>query len=232
MTPRDSVRAVAHVGSVNVAACAVRIPTKRQRSGIGKMPVDGPVTVRAPGVERGGPGSGLVGDVIGDSRHHGGTDQAVYAYSRERLDDWERQLGRPLRDGMFGENLTTSGLDVDGAVLGERWQIGDEVELQVTVPRIPCATFRGWMNEPGWVKRFAAAGLPGAYLRVLTGGEIMAGDAIDVIHRPAHGVSVALTFRALLNRPDLLRDVAAAGDDLTDELRSMVAAGRTFRLEA
>ena len=74
--------------------------------------------VRAPGPMHGGLGSGLVGDTIGNQKLHGGDDQAVYAYAREDLDAWEIQLQRTLNNGMFGENLTTSGIDVTGARIG------------------------------------------------------------------------------------------------------------------
>ena len=93
--------------------------------------------MRAPGPKRGGLGSGLVGDFIGDTRHHGGDGQAVYAFAREDLDRWEQRLDRELPNGFFGENLTTVGLDLAEARIGERWRIGDEVVLQVTSPRIP-----------------------------------------------------------------------------------------------
>ena len=108
-------------------------------------------------------------------RHHGGDYQAVYAFAREELDWWAAQLGRELPDGMFGENLTTSGLDVDGALIGERWAVGDEVVLEVCGPRIPCATFAARMGERGWVKRFTDVGRTGAYLSVVTGGTVRPG---------------------------------------------------------
>ena len=86
-------------------------------------------------------------------RNHGGPDQAVYAYAREDL-DLEAELGRPLENGVFGENLTTEGLDVNGALIGERWRIGPDVILEVSRPRIPCGTFQGWMAQGDWIKRF------------------------------------------------------------------------------
>jgi MOSC domain-containing protein YiiM len=223
---------VASVVSVNLADRVERVSYTRVPTGIGKVAADGPVQVREPGRKRGGLGSGLVGDVIGDERHHGGTDQAVYTYAREGLDEWASELGRPLRHGMFGENLTTAGLDVDGALVGERWRVGSSLVLQVTGPRIPCATFRGWMGERRWVKRFVDAGRPGAYLRVVTGGPVSAGDRIEVVHRPHQGVTVSLAFRALIREPVLLPELAAAGDDLTDELQRMVGSGGTFRLDS
>ena len=195
-------------------------PWKGHKStGIGKRPVDGSVEVRAPGPKRGGLGSGLVGDFIGDGKHHGGDSQAVYAFQREDLDYWQERLGRELPNGHFGENLTTIGLEVNEARLGERWRVGDQVVLRVATPRIPCATFRGWMGEVGWAKTFTAVGRAGAYLSVVTPGFISAKDPIEVIHRPAHDVTVAMAFRATTTERDLLPRLLEAGDDLDPELR-------------
>jgi MOSC domain-containing protein YiiM len=166
-------------------------------TGIDKRPVSGPVEVSAPGMKDGGAGSGLAGDRIGDHHSHGGDDQAVYAYAREDLDRWERELGRTLTSGSFGENLTTVDLDVNGALIGEQWRIGGDVILEVTSPRVPCSTFRGWMGIAGWLKLFAAAGIPGAYLRVVAPGSVSAGDEIVVVERPTHGVTIAAMFRSL-----------------------------------
>lgn len=166
-------------------------------TGIDKRPASGPVAVSAPGMRDGGAGSGLAGDTIGDRESHGGDDQAVYAYAREDLDHWERELDRPITSGSFGENLTTQGVDVNGALIGERWSIGTEVVLEVTSPRVPCSTFRGWMGIPGWLKTFTSAAIPGAYLRVVAPGTISAGDEVVVSHRPEHEVTVAAMFRAL-----------------------------------
>ena len=198
-------------------------------TGIDKRPTSDPVPVRAPGSKADGLGSGLVGDVIGDRANHGGQDQAVYAYAREDLDHWAGILGRALAPGSFGENLTTEGIDINGALIGERWIVGDEVELQITDPRIPCSTFRGWIGEPGWLATFTAAAIPGAYLRVITPGSVSAGDQISVSHRPDHAVTVAIVFRALTREPELLPSILAAAD-LTEETRAMAAEGRTFSI--
>jgi MOSC domain-containing protein YiiM len=188
-------------------------------TGIGKQPTLEPVEVRAPGPKTTGLGSGLVGDFIGDGKHHGGDEQAVYAFQREDLDAWERQLGRELSNGFFGENLTTVGLEVNQARLGERWRVGSEVVLQVTSPRIPCSTFRGWMGEKGWAKIFTAAGRPGAYLSVLAPGTIRAGDPIEVVYGPDHDVTIAMAFRATTTERALLPRLLEAGDDLDPGLR-------------
>lgn len=200
-------------------------------TGIGKQPTDGPVEVRAPGPKSTGLGSGLVGDFIGDGKHHGGDDQAVYAFQREDLDEWERRLGRELPNGFFGENLTTIGLDINNARIGERWRIGDEVVLQVTAPRIPCATFRGWMGEKGWAKIFTAAGRPGAYLKVLTPGAIRAGDPIEVIDRPDHDVTVSLLFKATTTERELLPQLLAAEAYLDQETIEMARQRKIFLLD-
>lgn len=140
---------MAILDSVNLGRPRPNPHKSAESTGIGKLPVAGPVEVRDPGPKRGGLGSGLVGDFIGDRQHHGGNEQAVYAFQREDLDRWKERLGRELPNGFFGENLTTSGIDVNEARVGERWRVGAEVELAVTAPRIPCSTFRGWVGEKG-----------------------------------------------------------------------------------
>ncbi|CAL9299150.1 MOSC domain-containing protein [Streptomyces sp. SudanB182_2057] len=185
-------------------------------TGIDKQPAEGPVRVAAPG-PRGVGASGLAGDAVCDTRHHGGDDQAVYAYAREDLDTWERELGRALANGCFGENLTTEGLDVSGALIGERWRIGRQVVLEVTAGRIPCATFQGHMGERGWVKRFTRKAATGAYLRVIEPGEIRSGDAVEIVHRPDHGVTAAMQFRAVTTERELLPRLLAAGEALHSE---------------
>ncbi|MFR9676297.1 MOSC domain-containing protein [Streptomyces sp. TR06-5] len=187
-------------------------------TGIDKRPADGPVAVAAPG-PKGTGGSGLSGDTIGDMRHHGGDHQAVYAFAREDLDEWARELRRELPDGVFGENLTTSGLDVNGARIGERWRIGPDVVLEVASARIPCRTFAGRLGEPGWVRTFTRRAAPGAYLRVIEPGDIRAGDPIAVVHRPAHHITVSFLFRALTLEPELLPQLLDAGDPLDPEAR-------------
>jgi MOSC domain-containing protein YiiM len=172
-------------------------------SAIDKRPVPGAVEVVAPG-PRGPGGSGLVGDDVCDRVHHGGDDQAVYAYAREDLDAWEVDLGRPLASGSFGENLTTPGVDVSGTLVGERWRVGDELLLEVSDPRIPCRTFATWLDERGWVRRFTQRAAPGTYLRVLRAGAVRPGDPVTVVHRPDHDVTVALAFRAMTAEPELL----------------------------
>ncbi|GGR71930.1 sulfurase [Streptomyces aureoverticillatus] len=185
-------------------------------TGIDKEPVDGTVRVTAPG-PKGTGGSGLSGDTICDLRHHGGNDQAVYAFAREDLDEWERLLGKALRNGAFGENLTTSGVDVNGALIGERWRVGPDLLLEVTSSRIPCRTFQGHVGEKGWVRRFTQTVLPGAYLRVLEPGEIRAGDQVEIVHRPDHDITVALQFRAVTTERALLPRLLDAGDALHPE---------------
>ncbi|NAZ83003.1 MOSC domain-containing protein [Kineococcus sp. R8] len=193
--------------SVNVGARRP-VAAKSGTSGIDKRPVAGPVAVRAPG-PKGTGGSGLVGDHISDTANHGGDHQAVYAYAREDLDAWETELGRNLPNGTFGENLTTAGLAVNGAVIGETWAVGDVV-LQVSCPRIPCVTFAVWLGERRWLPRFTRARVPGAYLRVLVPGTLQAGAEVRVLDVPAHGVTVATAFAAFTTEPELLpllRDV-------------------------
>ena len=159
---------------------------------IDKRAVEGPVKVHR---------NGLVGDVVSDTKHHGGPDQAVYVFAREDLDAWGERLGVELRNGHFAENLTTEGIDVNEALVGEQWRIGSVV-LEVCAIRTPCNDFKNWMgvtghDNKGWVKRFAAEARPGPYLRVLQEGALEAGDEIEVVHKPDHGLSVTTLFRAM-----------------------------------
>jgi MOSC domain-containing protein YiiM len=204
--------------SVNVG-----LPREAAWAGIGRTSIDkaavpGPVEVHRLGLE---------GDQVSDTRHHGGPDQAVYAFAREELDWWASQLGDELRDGEFGENLTTEGLPVDDAELGERWRVGSVI-LEVASIRTPCNDFKVWMGRGGhdnraWVRRFAEHARPGAYLRVLQPGTLAAGDPIEVVHRPGHGVTASLMFRALLREPELLPRLLEV-DGLVEEARQKALA--------
>jgi MOSC domain-containing protein YiiM len=177
------------------------LPDRRpKRSGIDKKPVEGIVAVGE---------LGLDGDVQVNRKYHGGEGQAVYAYAQEDADWWAAELDLELPPGRFGENLRTTGLDLTGAVLGERWQVGTAV-FQVTAPRIPCANFARFWGVDQLVKRFTAHGASGAYLRVLTPGEIGAGDEVRVVHRPDHGVTTGLVFRATTTQKSKLPELAPA----------------------
>lgn len=152
---------------------------------IDKRPVAGPVQVRP---------LGIYADIQADRAHHGGNDQAIYAYSQADADYWAEELNREIPAGLFGENLRVAGIDASGAVIGQRWRIGESVVLEVTAPRTPCATFARRMDEPQWVKRFTQAGRIGCYLRVVNKGTIQAGDAISVESTPSHGITIAEFF--------------------------------------
>ena len=203
--------------SVNVGHPRLNPWKTMKLTGIDKRPVEGPVMVTRP---RAAGMVGLAGDRVYDVRNHGGPDQAVYAYAREDLDFWEAELGRSLPNGVFGENLTTEGIDVNDALIGERWRIGPDLILETSCPRIPCGTFQGWLARGGWIKRFTLAARPGPYLRVIEPGEIRAGDRLEVVHRPGHDVTVALSFRALTIEPELLPRLAAA-DALPRETKEL-----------
>ena len=170
------------------------------QSAIGKAPVEGRVRVE---------GVNVAGDDQADRRVHGGPDKAVYAYAREDTAWWERELGRELGPGAFGENLTVEGVAVSGALIGERWRLGT-VELEVCQPRFPCFKLGLRFGDPQMLKRFTRAERPGAYLRIVREGEIGAGDAIEVADRPDHGVTIALVARAVMIEPVLLEFAAAA----------------------
>ncbi|MEG3616349.1 MOSC domain-containing protein [Isoptericola haloaureus] len=182
---------------------------------IDKRPVDGRVRAGR---------FGLYADVQADRANHGGVDQAVYAYAEEDAGYWAEELDRDVTPGLFGENLRTRGLDVSGALIGERWRIGTAV-LEVTQPRTPCATFARRLGSPErWVRRFTEANRTGAYLRVVETGELGAGDAVEVVRRPSHGVSVAGWFGAWNAGPSGFAEAARLATALRrsaddDELR-------------
>ncbi|MBM6546956.1 MOSC domain-containing protein [Janibacter sp. YIM B02568] len=200
-----------------------RVPRGKD-TGIRKVPVE-VIRVLDPGprrVEEGHGVSGVEGDFVGNGRHHGGSSQAVYAFAREELDAWGAELGRDLPAGMFGENLTTTGIDVDAAEIGDVWRVGTAL-LQVSGPRVPCATFAERMGERGWVRRFGERGRSGAYLAVLEPGEVRAGDEIAV-EPGGSGIDVPTVLRALLGDQQAARAVVAA-HVLREPHHSRLAAG-------
>ena len=197
------------IRSVNVGRPRGGIEPRGRDTAIDKRPVAS-VEVRDPGPKRGGLGSGVIGDEVVSRKHHGGTHQAVFAVAREELDWWGEALGRDLPDGRFGENLTRVGLDVVAAVVGERWRVGSAL-LEVSGPRVPCATFGAWMGERGWVRRFTERGRTGAYLAVVEPGTISVGDEVEVVARPSRGLTVPEVFRGLTGDLELARRVLDAG---------------------
>ena len=188
--------------SVNVGT-PQQLSVRRGRpmmSAIAKHPVDGRVRVE---------GVNVAGDAQADRRVHGGPDKAVYAYASEDIAWWEDVLGIDVPAGMFGENLTTEGVDVTNAVIGERWLVGT-VELEVCQPRQPCSKLGLRFGNPKMVKMFAQASRPGAYLRIVTEGELGVGDAVEVRSRPDHGVTIAMVSDAVFKDRSLAARVLEA----------------------
>jgi MOSC domain-containing protein YiiM len=199
------------------------LPDRRpNRTGIDKKPVTGRVAVGE---------LGLDGDVQVNRKHHGGEGQAVYAYAQEDADWWAAELDRELPPGRFGENLRTSGLDLRAAVLGERWQVGTAL-LEVTAWRTPCANFARFWGIPDLVKRFAAHGATGAYLRVVQTGDIGPGDAVEVVSRPDHGITVESAFRIAMTEKSRLPELAPALQYLPVKDQPKLAAKIEKRLTA
>lgn len=155
------------------------------RSAIWKSPAAGRVAVR---------GVNLEGDDQADRQAHGGPDKAAYAYAVEDARWWEAQIGRPIATAEFGENLTTEGMEVNGALVGERWAIGSAV-FEISEPRIPCWRLGVRMNDPAFVRRFTEARRPGAYMRIVVEGDVGAGDGIEVVEKPDHDLSIRDVFR-------------------------------------
>ena len=157
-----------------------RKPGEERVTGIYKIPVEWPVFVTT---------DGLAGDLIADQKHHGGPDQAVYIYGQADYDYWKDELGDRVAPGLFGENLTISGLESATFNIGDFLHIG-EVILQVTAPRIPCATLSAKLGDPQFVKKFKQTGRPGLYCRVLQIGEISVSDPVVVKRYPGETVSL------------------------------------------
>jgi len=199
---------------------AVNVGTPREvplggrvvRTAIWKSPVEGRVPVR---------GVNLRGDDQADRSVHGGPDKAVYAYAQEDGAWWTAQRGEDLGPAPFGENLTTRGLDVSGAVVGEHWLVGS-TRLEVCQPRLPCFKLGLRHGDPMMVRAFGLAGRPGAYLRIVEEGELGAGDAIEVVDRPDHGITVALVAGVVLHERHRAAEALAA-PALADQLRDFLS---------
>jgi MOSC domain-containing protein YiiM len=212
---RDMLQQSGTVLAVNLAVVRTDAFTrvKSGRSGIDKRPVEHPVLLDVGGVE---------GDTVCDTANHGGIDQAVYAYSTDDLAFWAGELDQVFTPGGVGENLTLQGIDCSGAVVGERWRIGDADTgpiLQVRGPRIPCRVFSGFRQTPDLIKRFLAAGRPGSYLAVERPGYVRAGDPVTVLDTPAHGTTVADLMAVFAGDRSRLGKLTAAREYLSDEKR-------------
>ena len=190
---------VPRVQSMNVGGIRhVEWQGRHVATGIWKSPVDGRVALR---------GVNFAGDDQADRTVHGGPDKAVYAYAREDYDYW-RHAGMAIEVAMFGENLTTEGIDLSSSIVGERWTVGSAV-LEVAQPRLPCYKLGIRVGDATFLKRFLAAQRTGAYLRVIQEGDIGAGDDIAVVSRPAHGLTIRDMVQALgdARRREALRAV-------------------------
>ncbi len=205
---------VGHTGRV-LAVCVVHaeltVPGRVGRSAIDKRPVTGRVRAQR---------LGLDGDHVCNTRDHGGVHQAVYGYADEDAANWSAELGRELPVGWFGENLRIAGLALSDAVIGTRCTVGEAV-FEVSGPRVPCATFGHWAGEPQWVRRFTHRANTGCYFRVLTEGSVGAGDEMEIVHVPEHGVTVRDVFTGA--DPQRLELLLAAEPTVSDIVRAQIA---------
>jgi MOSC domain-containing protein YiiM len=200
----------------------VQLKDHIERTGIFKLPIDQPVNVTKLGLEN---------DVVVSKKHHGGPDQAVYVYGEPDYEWWSQQLGQNLKPGTFGENLTIGSLESARFNIGDMLHLGD-VTLQVTAPRIPCATFAARMGDPHWVKKFRRAERPGLYCRVLQVGFIRPGGLVRFEAYQGETLSVLEMYRDYYvknkSRETLLRHLKApiairARRDIEEELQKLSA---------
>ncbi|WP_280423641.1 MOSC domain-containing protein [Nocardia carnea] len=198
-----------------LAVCVVHteltVPGRVGRSAIDKRPVTGRVRAQR---------LGLDGDHVCNTRDHGGVHQAVYGYADEDAANWSAELGRELPTGWFGENLRIAGLPLSDAVVGARCTVGEAV-FEVSGPRVPCATFGHWSGEPQWVRRFTHRANTGCYFRVLTEGSVGAGDRVEVVHVPEHGITVRDVFTGA--DPQRLELLLTAEPTVSDVVRAQIA---------
>jgi MOSC domain-containing protein YiiM len=182
------------------------------RTGIDKRPIEGPIKFA---------NNSVAGDSVIDTKAHGGYDKAVYAYAREDAVWWESEISRKITNGAFGENLTTSGIDVNASLIGERWQIGTTI-LEVSEPRIPCRVFAGFWDRPTLIKDFTNAKRPGAYLRIIEEGEISAGEELIVSFKPAHGITIRDIFEAKSGERSKIAQIKDV-EQLSDKYKEWIA---------
>lgn len=202
----------ARVASVNVGQPRVAVwQDEAFTTAIYKQPVEGPVRID---------GVNLAGDGQADRTVHGGPNKAVYAYASEDYLWWSTELGFRVAAGTFGENLTVTGIDLRQSVIGEHWAIGSTI-LAIVQPRFPCFKLGIRMADMTFPARFASAGRPGAYLRIVVPGEVRRGDAVEVLSRPDHGITIGLHERAYHGEPALLPRLLDA-PELTDEWRDWI----------
>ena len=150
-------------------------------TGIFKEPIEGRVKLRK---------LNLDGDKQADLTVHGGEDKAVYAYPKEHYDYWQFELpNTALPWGMFGENLTTEGLNEDTINIGDSFRMGS-AEVVATQPRLPCYKLGIKFGRMDIVRRFLASGRPGIYFKVLLEGEVEAGDSIDLISKDENNITI------------------------------------------
>jgi MOSC domain-containing protein YiiM len=208
---------------VGAARDHVHADGRKERTAIDKRAAGGAVALGSEGLE---------GDTQVDRRFHGGVDRAVYAYAQEDADHWVGALRRDVPPGLLGENLRTQDVDVCGARIGERWLTSRGVVFEVTAPRMPCRTLQGFLDVPDMIERFASAGRPGAYLRVIVAGEVAAGDRItierDVIASTAPRVADVMAWRKGTATTQQLRTLVDLGP-LAADLRTWAAEALALR---
>jgi MOSC domain-containing protein YiiM len=178
--------------SVNIGGMRTQQKGDRLEStGIYKLPAFEPVEITRLGIEA---------DFIADADHHGGADQAIYVYGLKDYAWWSGALQQEFLPGTFGDNLTISDLESARFNIGDRLRIGSAL-LEVTAPRIPCATLARRMGDPMFARKFRRAERPGLYCRVIQQGVVQTGDSVAVDYYRGATVGVLELFRDYYVRP-------------------------------
>jgi MOSC domain-containing protein YiiM len=210
------------VASVQISNGPRTVPYRGKTiaTGIFKEPVAGPVLIRR---------MGLDGDIQVDRRYHGGTNKAVYSYAFEHVEFWKATWQRAIPPGLFGENLTTTGLLETDVRVGDRYRFGEAI-LEAVQPRQPCFKLGLKLGSTKAIADFRSAGRPGIYWKVTDEGIVEAGSPIALVARPEHAITIHDLWRIVtLDQSDpataeLLLTSHSLDAEWREPLEAMVAA--------
>jgi MOSC domain-containing protein YiiM len=187
---------------------------KKSKSGIYKYPTKVKIFASSTNLE---------GDGQGNLKVHGGIDKAIYVYPHEHYRYWKEQFTEmEFPTGMFGENLTTEGLDEFETCIGDKLKIG-EIIVEISEPRFPCVTLAARFGTPVIVKQFLNSYKSGFYLRVLKEGFVQSGDSISIHEKSGDRFSVADFVRLYINKDNSeLKEKALANKAISERWKEKI----------